>query len=86
MLTMATLLLVVAMLCYAVSAIPTPSADVVRQTEHPMITPPPDPSKVYRDKRNIISDLSSDLESDIGSILSALGSYVPSYVASGVCE
>lgn len=51
--------------------------------EQPLITPSPatwDPTKTYKSRRGIISDLAGD----IGGILSELGSNIPSYVASGI--
>ena len=66
-----------------ISASPAlPNPEAVEQ-EHPLITPSPvlrDPTKTYKRRRDIISDL----KGDVNSILSDLGSDIPSYVASGV--
>lgn len=72
--------LIVAILLGLVFASPTPRPDAILNAEHPMITPPPDPTKSSLHRRNILSDL----DSDVDSVLSGLGSDIPSYVASGV--
>lgn len=68
----------------AASAFPQVIAipDAVVQKQ-PLITPSPtldDPTKTYKSRRGLVSDLTGD----IGNILSELGSNIPSYVASGV--
>ena len=68
--------------CFSTASpdIPQPAAAL---PEHPLITPSPalwDPTKTYKSRRGIVSDL----EGDVNSILSVLGSDIPSYVASGV--
>lgn len=70
--------------CASVLASPRPTAGA-RDVEHPLITPAPSPrhwppTKTYKNRRDILSDLTSD----IGGILSDLGSDIPSFVASGV--
>ena len=75
------LLLAILATLAASSPAPAPVAEAVPQ---PGITPPPslvkrDPTRTYKNRRDIISDL----EGDVNSVLSVLGSDVPSYVASG---
>lgn len=63
---------------------PRPAA--VLAQEQPLITPSPatwDPTKTFKSRRDVLSDLRSAVQSDLGGILSELGN-VPSYVASGV--
>jgi hypothetical protein len=60
-----------------------PAADPV-VAPNPLITPPPTlvelpPTRTYKVRRNIISNL----ESRVSSALGALGSNIPSFVASG---
>ena len=65
------------------TASPTVPQPAAAAPEHPLITPSPaswDPTRTYKSRRDIISDL----EGDVNSILSGLGSDIPSYVASGI--
>ena len=68
------------------SASPKPApvaSDNVQLVERPIITPSPaswDPTKTYKYRRSVISDVTGAIDS----VLSDLGSAVPSYVASGV--
>lgn len=69
-----------------VSASPAPvqPGAAVVVPEQALITPSPavesSPTKTWKQRRDILSDL----EGDVNSVLSALGSNIPSYVASGV--
>ena len=85
------LLLLPATLCVLVAATPAPSpdpnADAVAVAQ-PVITTPPtlvprDPTRTYKYRRGVFSDITSALNSDVNSVLSELGN-VPSYVASGI--
>ncbi|KAF2102230.1 hypothetical protein NA57DRAFT_35607 [Rhizodiscina lignyota] len=63
---------------------PAPGPAAVAEAA-PQITPPPslvqrDPTRTYKHRRDILSDL----DNDVNSVLSFLGSDVPSYVASGI--
>lgn len=51
-----------------------------------MITPSVEysPTKTWKGKRGVVSDITSDIAGDINTVLSELGSNLPSYVASGV--
>lgn len=78
-------LLLTAPLLALVAASPAPTAannNNIR-ARAPATTPSPvkrDPTRTYKNRRDILSDLKSDVDG----ILSSLGSDIPSYVASGV--
>ena len=75
------LLLVVASALVAASPAAVPAPAPIAEAE-PMVTPSLvryDPTKTYKNRRDILSDLAGD----VNSVLSVLGSDVPSYVASG---
>ena len=68
-----------------ISASSAPSEVIPAPKEKPLITPSPaawDPTKTYKTRRDILSDV----KGDVNSILSGLGSDIPSYVASGVAN
>ena len=77
--------LLLALLATFVQSSPAPAPDAAAEAvPQPLITPPPtyvarDPTKTYKNRRDIFSDLASD----VNTVLSFLGSDVPSYVASG---
>ena len=66
-----------------ITASPAPTEPIPALQEKPLITPSPavwDPTKTYKSRRDILSDV----KGDVNSILSGLGSDIPSYVASGI--
>ena len=69
-----------------VAASPAPTANNNLRARAPAPTAGPatpvkrDPTRTYKNRRDILSDI----KSDVGGILSSLGSDIPSYVASGV--
>ncbi|KAF2213765.1 hypothetical protein CERZMDRAFT_67194 [Cercospora zeae-maydis SCOH1-5] len=76
-------LLLLAALPALITASPAPSPRNNVEARAPVPTRSPvrwDPTKTYKDRRDIIHDI----QSDVGGILSRLGSDVPSYVASGI--
>lgn len=75
--------LLVAVLAALADAAPAPEPNAA-VAMWPMITNPPtlvkrDPTLTYKNRRDILDDLTSDLNS----VFSVLGSDIPSYVASG---
>ncbi|KAM3414164.1 hypothetical protein BST61_g10822 [Cercospora zeina] len=77
-------LLLLAALPTLITASPAPSPRNHVEARAPVPTPASpvqwDPTKTYKDRRDILDDI----QSDVGGILSRLGSDIPSYVASGV--
>lgn len=64
---------------------PAPSPNAVLVSPAPIITPnvvPNYPTKTYKNRRDVVSNL----EGDLSSVLAGLGSDIPSYVASGVAN
>lgn len=74
------LLAVIALLPFVSASPAAPTRPVYAAPEKPIITPSPDPTKTYNERRDLISVIGSGIDS----LLSEAGSAVPSYIVSGV--